>query len=216
MGTYQKIYIYTTGVNKNKIVFRDLPHSFQIQHPIPPAPIHQITQDNVMELFDLTANGTVNAFLNSNTFKQGLKLDWFRAFNEFGIEIDNFQDRTFETDLYGDGQIPVWDAVEKTFKPTTVSILPTYIPPKLTELTCIANLLKNTVINISSVTSTFTFKGVAPDLRADATAFNNSLNLKILRNGIPLLKGTEVTRISNTSVSFDFDLYATEVIFIES
>lgn len=219
MTDYNKIYIYTTGKNRNKIIFYspDFPKSTQIQHPLPAFPVGDVTQENVDRLFEFTIFGTPNQILASLTFQDCLKNDWIKAYNEFGIEIDNYTTKLAPGSNFADGDTPVWDENAQQFIPEP------YTPGggpsdtvKRTKLINIQNLPSNQANRVDMTTLFFTFTGDIPNLGTDINDFNTNIKIIVEMNGIPLEKGTQVIRQSNNSLSFSDDIFIDDAIFIYS
>jgi len=106
--TFQKIYVFSTGKQEDSIVFDDphLPYQFDVKHPTKGfAEFPTITTLPEGRFLELTKFASVSDLLISNTLKNALDQDWLRAFNEFGIELDNLF-----VSPYGDMKKSVYDA----------------------------------------------------------------------------------------------------------
>lgn len=95
--------------------------------------------------------------------------------------------------------------------PVTVSL-----EGKTTNLTITGNIAANTAINIQTDGTNYTHAGDVITLPANVSLFNAAGNIEIERNGQDLVKGTDVTFVSPTQISFPFDLEADEIISITS
>lgn len=210
-----KIYIFTTGKQVGNLVLRDIQRKVSISHPLVNKP-GNIDQTTVTKLFDLTQFDTAQNILNSPTFKEWLKLDYVRAFDEFGIELDDFASKTFETDTFIDGQVPVWDETEKKFEPQTITPGGGGSTQKVTQLICINKLTAMSPINVSISGINFNFLGEVPDLKTNSTIFNSTLSLQIELNSIKQDKGSQVMRFSSNQLQFYRDIEIGEQIFIYS
>lgn len=278
---FNKIFIYTTGKRLGQIHFNDLPRDMIIQHPLPAmqAIDFEINQNTVTRLFELTSYGTASQVMSSTVFKQGLIYDWFRAFNEFGIEVDNYTVKAFSNlSDYADGEVPVYNSTINDFEPGTTggsvafnanfatkttddltegitnfyasptrvqnSTLGTLNPQnspvanndsvktavnklqgqltalgvaaKSTQLTFTQQLPANQAFRVDISTLYAQKIGDTPDLDTSESNFNSNLKIIIERNGTPLDKGIEVTRLSSNTVSFSEIISIDENIFIYS
>lgn len=213
MSDYQKLYIYTTGKHLDLIIFKHIAVPTQFQHPIPSKPVTNINENNVNQLLELTLYDTVDNLLAYQPFQDGLKNDWYKAFNEFGVEIDNYTSKLAPNTNFNNGDVVVWDANTNEFVgvPQVAGV-----STKTTRLKVLQTIPANQSFNVSATNSDVSFEGDIPVLLASAGLFNADIKIQVTRNGTPQDKGTEVSRQSATNLSFDETLDVGEVIFIYS
>lgn len=219
MLDFEKIYILTTGKFRDEpnLIFRDIARPISITHPVTTISIANITYKTVNQLFELTKFETTENLMNSpntSNFKMALTNDWIKAYNEFGIEIDDYLTKVFDdTEDYADGEIPVWDISLKEFKPGSGPVGST---SKQTELTVVNTIPAMTPITVNTSNFYVNKVGDTPDLRVDSINFISDITLQIELNGLKQNKTTQVVRINSTQIYFNERLDIGETIFIVS
>ncbi len=222
MLDFEKIYILTTGKFRDEpnLIFRDIARPISITHPVTTISMANITYKTVNQLFELTKFETAENLMNSpntSNFKMALTNDWIKAYNEFGIEIDDYLTKVFDdTEDYADGEVPVWDSSLKEFKPGSGSGGPGGTTSKQTELTVVNTIPAMTPITVSTSNFYVNKIGDVPDLRADSINFISDITLQIELNGLKQNKTTQVVRINSTQIYFNERLDIGETIFIVS
>lgn len=86
---------------------------------------------------------------------------------------------------------------------------------RLTYLDITGTISSGTSIDITASGAQWTKSGSAPYI-GDGAYFSGSVKVRILKDGTELRKGVEVSRVSNTQVSFSDDLLSGQTIFIYS
>ena len=83
-----------------------------------------------------------------------------------------------------------------------------------TQIVFTGTTTSGTTITLSASGATWTKSGTTPNLGVDATTFNNDLFAQVEANGIPLIKGTEVTWISDSSIQLNRNYVSGERLLI--